>query len=124
MPALDQTLSALLDDLSQRGLLDETLVMFVSEIGRTPQCNTQGGRGHWSYTFPALVAGGGVRGGIVYGKTDKQAGYPTDRPISPADLSATVFHALGIDPDLRIMDSQGRPVPLTDNGRPLAEIFG
>jgi hypothetical protein len=123
MPALDQTLSALLDDLSQRGLLDETLVMLVSEIGRTPNHTPEGGRGHWSYTFPAVVAGGGIRGGIVYGQTDKHAGYPIDRPISPADLSATVFHALGIDPDLRLHDLQGRPVPLTDNGRPL-EIFG
>lgn len=124
MPALDQTLSALLEDLSQRGLLDETLVMFISEIGRTPQITAQGGRGHWSNTFPAVVAGGGVRGGITYGKTDKDAAYPIDRPISPADLSATVFHALGIDPDLRIMSPQGRPVALTDEGKPLAEIFG
>ncbi len=124
MPALDQTLSALLEDLSQKGLLDETLVMFISEIGRTPQCNAQGGRGHWSYTFPAVVAGAGVRGGITYGKTDKDAAYPIDKPISPADLSATVFHALGIDPDLRLIEPQGRPVPLTDNGKPLVEIFG
>ena len=123
MPALDQTLSALIEDLSQRGLLDETLVMLVSEIGRTPNVTAEGGRGHWSYTFPAVVAGGGVKGGIVYGQTDKQAGYPIDRPISPADLSATVFHALGIDPELRLIDPQGRPVPLTDNGRPL-DIFG
>jgi uncharacterized protein (DUF1501 family) len=98
--------------------------MFISEIGRTPQCNPQGGRGHWSYAFPAVVAGGGVRGGIVYGKTDKDAAYPIDRPISPADLSATVFEALGIDPDLRINDPQGRPVALTDGGRPISGIFG
>ena len=123
MPALDQTLSALLEDLSQRNLLDETLVVLVSEIGRTPNITTQGGRGHWCHTFPAVLAGGGIQGGRVYGTTDAQAGYPTDRPVSPADLSATIFTALGIDPDLRIDDPQGRPVSITENGRALAELF-
>lgn len=124
MPALDQTYSALLEDLEVRGLLDETLVVLVSEIGRTPTATDQWGRGHWSYVFPALLAGGGIQGGIAYGRSDKDAAYPADRPTSPADLAATVFTALGIDPELRLADPQGRPVPLVDGGRPLAELFG
>jgi len=123
MPSLDQTLSALLEDLRQRGLLEETLVALISEIGRTPHVTAQGGRGHWCHTFPALLAGGGIRGGATYGTTDAQAGYPTDRPVRPADLSATLFASLGIDPDLRIPDPQGRPVTITDHGRVLDELL-
>jgi hypothetical protein len=124
-PALDQTLSALLDDLSDRGLLAETLVLLVSELGRTPNATTTWGRGHWCHAFPALLAGGGIRGGALYGRTDKDAAYPADKPVSPADLAATVFHALGIDPELRIPDPEGRPVPLVaEGGRALMELFG
>lgn len=124
-PRLDQTFSALLDDLHDRGLLDETLVVFISEIGRTPSITEQGGRGHWCYTFPAVLAGGGIRGGTVYGTTDKDAAYPVDRPVSPADMAATLFSALGIDPHLRLSDPEGRPVPIADeSGRPLNELFG
>lgn len=124
-PRLDQTYTALLDDLHERGLLDETLVVLISEIGRTPSITAQGGRGHWCHTFPAILAGGGIRGGIAYGATDRDAGYPVDHPVSPADLAATLFSALGIDPHLRITDPTGRPVSIADeSGRPLLELFG
>jgi hypothetical protein len=125
LPGLDQSLSALLDDLAGRGLLDETLVVCVGEMGRSPKPDTpQWGRGHWSFCFPAVLAGAGVRGGITYGRSDKDAGYPADRPVSPEDLACTIFHSLGIDPHGFIPDKQGRPVALVDGGRALTELFG
>jgi uncharacterized protein (DUF1501 family) len=125
LPGLDQTLSALLEDMSQRGLLDETLVLCVGEMGRTPKPDTaQWGRGHWSHCFPAVLAGAGIRGGSTYGRSDKDAAYPADRPVSPENLAATVFHALGISPDTRVLDSLGRPVPVMDGGQPLVDLFG
>ena len=92
-------------------------------MGRTPKGNGQWGRGHWSMLFPALLAGAGVRGGMVYGTTDKDAGYALDHPTSPEDLAATVFDRLGVDPHLRINDAQGRPVPLVDGGQVIADIL-
>lgn len=125
LPGLDQSLSALLDDLQQRGLLDETLLVCVGEMGRTPKPDTvQWGRGHWSFCFPALLAGGSVRGGGLYGRSDKDAAYPADRPVSPEDLACTIYRALGIDPHGFIPDRENRPVALVDGGRPLLDLFG
>jgi hypothetical protein len=124
LPGLDQALSALLGDLKDRGLLDETLVVCLGEIGRTPRGNAAWGRDHWSFCFPALLAGAGVRGGAVYGRSDRDAAYPAERPVSPEDLAATIFAALGIDPHGCIHDRQGRPVALVEGGRPLRELFG
>ena len=124
LPGLDQALSALLTDLEERGLLEETLVVAVGEMGRTPNGTANWGRGHWSTLFPALLAGGGVRGGMVHGRSDKHAAFAVVRPTSPEDLAATIFHALGIDPELRIADAQGRPTSLVAGGRPLVELFG
>jgi hypothetical protein len=125
LPGLDQSLSALLEDLQQRGLLDETLVVCVGEMGRTPKPDTaQWGRGHWSFCFPALLAGAGIRGGAVYGRSDKDAAYPVEKPVSPEDFACTVYHALGIDPHGFIPDREGRPVALVDGGRPLLDVFG
>jgi len=126
LPGLDQGLSALLADMHDRGLLDETLIVCLGEIGRTPKFLNRGGadgRDHWSYCFPAVLAGAGIQGGTLLGKSDRQAGYPTDRPVSPEDLSCTIFQALGIDPHSVIEDKQGRPVPLVDSGRPLHELW-
>lgn len=125
LPGLDQTLSALLEDMSARGLLDETLVVCVGEMGRTPKPDTpKWGRGHWSYCFPAVLAGAGIRGGALYGRSDKDAAWPVDQPVSPAALAATIFHALGISPDTRIHDAFGRPIPVLEGGQPLVELFG
>lgn len=124
LPGLDQALSTLLEDLAERGRLSETLVVCLGEIGRTPQGTDRWGRGHWCHVFPALLAGGGVRGGYVHGTSDKDAGWPAELPVSPADLAATIFTALGIDPELRLTDPLGRPVALTDNGQVLADLFG
>lgn len=125
LPGLDQTLSALLEDLEVRGLLDETLVVCLGEMGRTPKPDTASwGRGHWSYCFPALLAGAGIRGGALYGRSDKDAAWPADRPVTPAMLTATIFHALGIAPNSRIHDAFGRPIPVMEGGEPIEELFG
>lgn len=127
LPGLDLGLSALLDDMQERGLLDETLVFVAGEMGRTPTFQNRGqqdGRDHWSYCYPCLFAGAGIRGGAVFGQSDRDAAYPVSHPVSPADLAATIYHTLGISPDLRIPDALGRPVSLVEGGRPIGEIFG
>ena len=127
LPGLDHGFSALLDDMRERGLLDDTLIFVAGEMGRTPQFQNRGaqdGRDHWTYCFPCLFAGAGVRGGITYGQSDKDAAYPIAHPVSPADLAATIYESLGISPDLRIPDALGRPVSLVDNGHVLRELFG
>lgn len=123
LPTFDQALAALLVDLDERGLLDETLVVAIGEMGRTPQANPDWGRGHWSTLFPAVLAGAGVRRGAVYGSSDRNAAYATDRPVSPEDLAATIYHALGIDPHLQLPDAQGRPTTIVEGGRPVLELF-
>jgi hypothetical protein len=120
---LDQALSALLTDLDDRGMLDETLVVCLGEMGRTPKANKNWGRDHWSTVFPAVIAGAGIRRGALYGETDKDGGYATTQPVSPDDLAATIYHALGIDPHLRLPDSQGRPTAVVD-GEPVLDLFG
>lgn len=126
LPGLDQGLSALLEEMQNTGLLDETLVVVCGEMGRTPKFTNRGsddGRDHWSYCFPVILAGAGVQGGITYGRSDNHAAYPLDHPVSCPDLTATIFQSLGIDPHGFIPDRQGRPVPLVDGGKPLDAIF-
>lgn len=123
LPTFDQACSALLSDLQERGLLDETLVIATGEMGRTPKANAQWGRDHWSTLFPAVIAGGGIPGGSVYGASDKDAAWPRENAVSPEDLAATVYHALGIDPDLRIPDAGNRPVPIVDGGQPVLDLW-
>ena len=124
--ATDGPIAALITDLRQRGLLDETLVVCVGEIGWTPKFDNRGspdGRDHWSYCFPAILAGAGIRGGTLLGTSDRQAAYPADRPVTPEDLTCTIFNTLGIKPHSLIQDKQGRPVPLVARGRPLHELW-
>jgi hypothetical protein len=123
LPRFDQAFSSLVTDLAERGLLDETLVVAVGEMGRTPNATGKWGRNHWSTLFPAVLAGGGVRGGMVYGRSDKNAAFAIDKPVRPEDLAATIFTSLGIDPEMRVADAQGRPVPLVDGATPLVELF-
>jgi hypothetical protein len=123
IPPLDQGYSALIGDLADRGLLDETLVVAVGEFGRTPKINATGGRDHWGKCQSALLAGGGIRGGQVYGSSDAQAAYPKDNPVSPSDLLATLYHAFGIAPDSEVRDREGRPVRICD-GQPVLKLFG
>jgi hypothetical protein len=122
LPPLDQGFSALIEDLSGRGLLDETLVAMLGEFGRTPKINSTAGRDHWGPCQSVVLAGGGIRGGQVYGASDKIAAYPTDRPVKPEDLIATVYTALGIPPVAMLYDQQHRPHRACE-GEPLVELF-
>jgi hypothetical protein len=122
LPPLDRAVAALLDDLSITGLIDETLVVMLGEFGRTPWYNQDAGREHWTQAFPALFAGAGVQGGLVLGQTDRIAAYPTTRTFSPADLGATVYHVLGVDPSAEIVDLQGRPLQL-NRGTHIGALF-
>ena len=114
-PRFDQGMSALLQDLHERGLLESTLVIATGEFGRSPSISRLGGRDHWPFCFSALVAGGGVPGGSIVGASDKQGAYPFDRPISPADFAATLFRLLGVDANsddrLRPSVFEGNPIP-------------
>src|SRR5262249_38764217 len=113
MPNMDRAYSALLEDLAQRGLLEETLVVWMGEVGRTPRINPGGGRDHWGNVYSTALAGGGIRGGQAWGASDKIGGYPRDGRVKPEDLSATIFHCLGIDPHTELHDAQGRVVYLS-----------
>jgi hypothetical protein len=108
-PIFDQAFAALVDDLDQRGLLDETLVLATAEFGRTPRINSAAGRDHWPWVYSIALAGGGTRPGTVYGASDGIAAYPTDRPHDPRDLAATVYHLLGVPDDTLVHDQTGRP---------------
>jgi Protein of unknown function (DUF1501) len=123
LPPTDQGVSALLDDLDGRGLLDETLVVWMGDMGRTPRINKGAGRDHWSFCYAILLAGGGVRGGQVYGSSDRSAAYPSTNPVSPADVAATIYHCLGIDPRAHVTDQQGRPF-VVSVGKPIHAILG
>jgi uncharacterized protein (DUF1501 family) len=122
LPSLDQGYSALIEDLSQRGLLDDTLVAMLGEFGRTPKINPNAGRDHWGPCQSVVFAGGGIQGGQVYGASDKQAAYPTQNPVSPEDFIATMHYALGVPLDGMLYDQLQRPHRVCD-GQPLAQLF-
>jgi hypothetical protein len=129
LPQFDRAFAALIGDLHDRGLLDSTLLIITSEMGRHPRVGDRrsggvkgAGRDHWTNCMSTLLAGGGIRGGQVYGSSDKVAGYPADRPVAPEDIARTVYHALGID-DATLTDREGRPFSLTPEGRVLTELF-
>ncbi|MCH2125494.1 MAG: DUF1501 domain-containing protein [Pirellulaceae bacterium] len=122
MPPVDQAFSALLEDLSERGLLDETLVVWTGEFGRTPKINKKAGRDHWGNVYSTLLAGGGIRGGQVYGASDQIAGEPVDNPVHTADFVSTIYHALGYTSGTLVEDMGGRPRPLVE-GKPIQALF-
>ena len=123
LPILDRMFTTLVDDLSERGLLDTTLVVLMGEMGRTPRINAKAGRDHWPQCGFVLLAGGGMRPGMVLGKTDKQAAYPVDRPVSAGDMAATIYQQLGVDPTLTVDDLQGRPIHIAHGGAPVWEVI-
>jgi hypothetical protein len=123
LPYLDRTYGALMQDLEDRGLLDETLVVVMSDFGRTPRVNAKAGRDHWTFCYSVLLAGAGIRGGSVCGASDAHAAYVKDRPVRPGDVCATIYHCLGIDPEMTVRDRGGRPVPIAHGGRPIHEIL-
>jgi hypothetical protein len=122
IPPSDQAFSALIEDLEERGLLDTTLVMAMGEFGRTPKINPSGGRDHWPDCFTAVLAGGGVQGGAVYGASDRIGAYPATDPVRPSDIAATIFWRFGIDPDLEVRDQTDRPFKLAE-GQPIRKLF-
>jgi hypothetical protein len=122
LPPADRALSALVEDLEARGLLDSTLVVAMGEFGRTPKVNGAGGRDHWPDCYTAVLAGGGVRGGAVYGASDRIGAYPASDPVTPADLAATIFWRFGIDPATEVRDQTDRPFRLVE-GEPLQRLF-
>jgi hypothetical protein len=121
LPPTDTAFSSLIEDLDQRGILDETLVIMMGEFGRTPRFNDAGGRDHWPHCFSVVMAGGGIKGGQVYGASDRIAAYPALDAVTPEDLIATIYDRLGVDPQTLIHDQQDRPFPLAD-GRPIAGL--
>jgi uncharacterized protein (DUF1501 family) len=124
IPPADRALAALLEDLEDRGLLEDTLVVWVGEFGRKPQVTAgNAGREHWPYCYSGLLAGGGIRGGTLYGSSDKHAAYPATDPVSPHDLMATVYHALGVDRHAQLPDNLGRPHAVY-GGTPIWSVFG
>jgi hypothetical protein len=121
-PMFDANFSQLISNLDNWGVLDSTLVVATGEFGRTPLLNANGGRDHWAGAWTALVAGGGVKGGRVIGRTDAKGTEPTDRPVTPQELVATIYHALGVPPDATIPGPDGRPVTVYP-GKPVDELF-
>jgi hypothetical protein len=122
LPALDLASSALLEDLTVRGLLGQTLVVWTGEFGRSPRVNGDAGRDHYGQVFSAMLAGGGIRGGQVYGASDKHGAFPADHPVTPDAFAATLYHCLGISPDAMIPDRLGRPVKVTE-GEPVQALL-
>jgi hypothetical protein len=123
LPNLDDISTALIEDLNQRGLLETTLVVIMGEMGRAPRVNARAGRDHWPQCGFALLLGGGVKEGFVLGASDKLGAYPTERPVSPGDLVATMYHLLGVDSQLTLPDLTGRPIPIAHGGVPITELI-
>jgi hypothetical protein len=119
---LDRAFSALLEDLEARGLLDETLVVWMGEFGRAPLIEREGGRGHWGRCYSVVLAGAGIRSGIVHGRSDRRAAYPVDGAVSPQDLVTTIYHCLGISSDTELIDTLGRPLRLCQ-GEPIQAVL-
>lgn len=123
-PMYDQAYGALLEDLVDRGMLENTLVCNLAEFGRTPRINPAGGRDHWPQCWTMYFAGGGVQGGQVVGRSDEIGGYPAERPVNPAETVATIYHSLGLDLETHLPGPAGRPFPLVDFGtKPVTELF-
>lgn len=125
IPGLDKALSALIGDLSDRGMLDETLVMVITDFGRTPKINSTGGRDHWPNCFSIVMAGGGVQGGQVIGASDALGEFVKDRPITPGDLASTIYTLLGIDPAHELHTPDGRPIRVApQDSKVISELLG
>src|SRR5262245_26522751 len=122
MPPMDLAYSALLEDLAARGLLDSTLVVWCGEFGRTPKINGGGGRDHWGHVFSVALAGGGVKGGVVYGSSDAIGGHPKEGRVQPQDITATVFHCLGYEAHTEVRDIQNRPIAIS-RGEVIRQVF-
>jgi uncharacterized protein (DUF1501 family) len=134
LPKIDQLVSALFNDLSDRGMYDQVLVVLMGEFSRTPRMNDGGnggaprsmgtpGRDHWGNSMAVLMGGGGVKGGRLIGSTDRLGEAPKDHPLRPGDLHHTIYHVLGVDPETAFLDLSGRPTPAIDHGSVIKELF-
>ena len=123
LPVYDQALATLIEDLSERGMLDHTLVAAFGEFGRAPRIDQGAGRGHWPGAMTALLAGGGIRGGQIIGSTTSNGSEPKDRPLGPGDLLASIYRVVGVDHQATVRDRQSRPIPILESGEPIAELF-
>lgn len=124
LPVYDQALTALIEDLGDRGMTDNVLVAAFGEFGRAPRIDKNAGRGHWPKAMHAVLSGGGIRPGQIVGSTTSDGGEPLDRPLKPEDLLATIYHSLGIDHQLTVPDRDGRPIPILKEGEPIRELIG
>jgi hypothetical protein len=122
LPQLDSAVSSLLDDLSDRGMLDRTLVAVMGDFGRTPKVNAAAGRDHWNFCYSLVLAGGGVKAGYVHGASDKIGAKPSRNPVTPADVIATIYECLGVPPDTELRDRLQRPYTLVPWGAPIREV--
>jgi hypothetical protein len=122
LPITDQTLPTFLEDMDERGLLEDTLVVWMGEFGRTPKINENASRDHWPDCYTVLLAGGGVKRGFIYGASDKHGAYPAENPVRPDDLAATMYYLLGIDPSTHVVGAGERPLPITD-GKPVMGVL-
>ncbi len=123
LPSIDQGLATLINDLNERGLLQKTLIVMCSEFGRTSRLNKDGGRDHWPKAFSALLAGGGIKGGTIHGRTDARGAEPTHDPVAPEDLAATIFTQLGIEPERKLMSPGNRPIDIVRNGKAVRNVI-
>jgi hypothetical protein len=123
LPFLDRSLSALVDDLSDRGMLEETLIVVTGDMGRAPKVNGTAGRDHWPQCGFCLFAGGGTKPGVVHGTTDKIAAFPVDHPVSAGDLVATMYHLIGVDPEATVPDHTARPTHISHGGKPIRGVL-
>ena len=123
LPLFDRAYAALMEDLDRTGLLDETLVVVMGEMGRTPKVNRNAGRDHWTHCYSVLFSGAGIRGGTICGSSDKRAAFPASHPVTPADIVSTVYHCLGINPDTPVYEPNSRPVPIHHGGTPIESIL-
>jgi hypothetical protein len=123
IPTFDQAVSALIEDLSQSGLLDDTLVIAMGEFGRTPKVNTRAGRDHWPRVYSVMLCGGGLPQGLVYGSSDRIGESPRDNPTTPSDLIRTLLIRLGVDPDQTLTTPDGRPIPINQHGKPIDALL-
>ncbi len=123
LPQVDRVFSGLMDDLERTGLIDETLVVLTTDFGRTPGVNATAGRDHWMHCYSTVLAGAGIRGGTVHGASDSSAAWPVDGAVRPADICATIYHLLGIDPDTYVYDRLNRPHKVAQGGEPIQQIL-
>jgi len=122
LPSMDQSIGTLIEDLSQRGLLDDTIICVMGEFGRTPRVNGGAGRDHWGNVMSVLLGGGGLKGGQAVGASNSKGEYPAEDPVMPADVLATIYHAFGINTDTAFLNHAGRPIPINNSGKPIRQL--